>query len=85
MFQLTAYEWTGNRCADGSWPVEGYSCASNYYPLGTVLEIQGIGRRVVTDRTGVGSNVVDIYMGDTASCVQFGRMYNVEITVVEDE
>lgn len=84
VFQLTAYEWTGNRCADGSWPVAGYSCASNYYPLGTVLEIDGIGRRVVTDTGGMGMGVIDIYMGDPAACIQFGRQ-NATIRVVEDE
>lgn len=85
MFQLTAYEWSGKRCADGSWPVVGYSCASNLYPLGTVLEIEGLGRRVVTDRGGMGNNVVDIYMGDVEICRQFGRKFNVDIRVVTPE
>ena len=85
MFQLTAYEWTGRRCADGSWPVEGYSCASNLYPLGTRLYIEGVGERVVTDRGGMGNNVVDIYMGDAETCKQFGRVFNAEVTVIEDE
>lgn len=84
-FQLTAYEWTGNRCANGEYPVVGYSCASNYYPLGTVLEIEGIGRRVVTDTGGMGMGVIDVYMGDPAACIQFGRKYDVEVTVVTDD
>jgi len=63
----------------------GYSCASNLYPLGTVLEIEGLGRRVVTDRGGMGNNVVDIFMGDVETCKQFGRKFNVNVKVVTPE
>lgn len=82
-FLLTAYEWTGKTCANGNYPTVGYTCASNYYPLGTRLWIEGIGERVVEDTGGMGMNVVDIYMGDEETCIQFG-VQEAQITVVEE-
>ena len=49
------------------------------------MYIEGVGERVVTDRGGMGNNVVDIYMGDAETCKQFGRVFNAEVTVIEDE
>lgn len=80
---LTAYEWTGRPCANGNYPTVGYTCASNYYPLGTRLWIEGIGERVVEDTGGMGMNVVDIYMGDEETCIQFG-VQEAQITVIEE-
>lgn len=82
-FLLTAYEWTGKTCANGNYPTVGYTCASNYYPLGTRLWIEGIGERVVEDTGGMGMNVVDIYMGDEETCIQFG-VQEAQITVIEE-
>lgn len=82
-FLLTAYEWTGKTCANGNYPTVGYTCASNYYPLGTRLWIEGIGERVVEDTGGMGMNVVDIYMGDVETCLQFG-VQEAQITVIEE-
>ena len=72
-FQLTAYEWTGNPCANGNYPTCGYTVASNYFALGTRIYIEGYGTYVVEDRGGMSSNVIDIYMGDYNTCIQFGR------------
>lgn len=72
-YQLTAYEWTGNPCANGNYPTEGYTIASNTLPIGTRVYIEGIGERVVEDTGGMAGNVIDIYMGDPSSCIQFGR------------
>ena len=80
---LTAYEWTGKPCANGNYPTVGYTCASNYYPLGTRLWIEGVGERVVEDTGGMGMNVVDIYMGDEETCIQFG-VQEAQITVIEE-
>lgn len=82
-FLLTAYEWTGKTCANGNYPTVGYTCASNYYPLGTRLWIEGIGERVVEDTGDMGMNVVDIYMGDEETCIQFG-VQEAQITVIEE-
>ena len=69
---LTAYEWTGRPCANGNYPTPGYTVASNDYPLGTRIYIEGLGEFVVEDTGGMGSGVIDIYMGDVETCIQFG-------------
>lgn len=73
-FQATAYEWTGNPCANGEYPTEGYTIACNSLPLGTEVYIEGIGYRVVEDRGAGwhGSDWLDLYMGDEASCYAWG-------------
>ena len=70
---LTAYEWTGNPCANGNYPTEGFTIASNTLPIGTRVYIEGIGERVVEDTGGMSGDVIDIYMGDVSECYQFGR------------
>lgn len=82
-YQLTAYEWTGNPCANGNYPTEGYTIASNTLPIGTRVYIEGIGERTVEDTGGMPGNVIDIYMGDPGTCVQFGRQ-NAEVYILED-
>ena len=62
----------------------GYTCASNYFPIGTRLYIEGVGERVVEDTGGMSNNVVDIYLGDAGECIQFGRR-NANVYVIEDE
>ena len=71
-FTLTAYEWTGSPCANGNYPSVGYTCASNYFGLGTKLYIEGYGYYTVEDTGGMASNVIDLYYGDPASCLNFG-------------
>ena len=83
VFELTAYEWTGNPCANGEYPIPGYTVASNWFPIGTRIYIEGIGERVVTDTGGMSNNVIDIYMGDPETCIQFGRQ-TAEVYVIED-
>lgn len=72
-FTLTAYEWTGERMANGEYPYYG-ACASNYFALGTVLYIDGYGVFTVKDRGGplMGNNIIDIYLGDADACWEFG-------------
>lgn len=73
IYELTAYEWTGNPCSNGNYPTEGYTVACNSLPLGTRIYIEGYGEYTVEDRGGMAGNVIDIYMGDYDSCIQFGR------------
>lgn len=72
-YELTAYEWTGNPCANGNYPTAGYTVACNSLPLGTRIYIDGYGYYTVEDTGGMSDNVVDIYMGDYDTCIQFGR------------
>ena len=72
--ELTAYCATGNPCADGVYPVVGYTVASNDPNLWHKwIYIEGIGDRYVHDTGGMSSVVVDVFMGSYNECIQFGR------------
>ena len=74
-YALTAYEWTGNPCANGNYPTCGYTAACNSLPLGTRIYIEGLGEYVIEDRGGMSDDVIDIYMEDVDTCLQFGVQY----------
>lgn len=82
-FEMTAYEWTGNPCANGNYPEVGYTVACNSLPLGTTVYIEGVGYRVVEDRGAEwhGSNWMDLYLGDVDSCYEWG-VQSVEVYIV---
>lgn len=82
-YELTAYTWTGNTCANGEYPTDGVTIASNTLPLGTRVYIEGLGERVVQDTGGMGSGVIDVYMDSYDACIQFGRQ-NAEVYVLEE-
>ena len=73
VYELTAYEWTGEVCADGNYPSCGYTVGCNNLELGTRIYIEGYGEYVVEDRGGMADNVIDIYMEDYDTCINFGR------------
>lgn len=75
VYEITAYEWTGNPCANGNYPTEGYTVACNDLPLGTVVYIDGVGERVVEDTGGGGYGWMDLYLGDVDACFEWGRQY----------
>lgn len=79
ILDTTAYTWTGNRTASGIWPRPGVA-ASNMFPLGTRLLVEGIGEVIVEDRIGWGSQL-DIYMRTEHECIQFGRR-RLHVTVI---
>ena len=81
VWELSAYEWTNNPCANGRFPTLGYTVAFNHLPLGSVVYIAGYGTYVVEDRCGINSRL-DIYMGDVSTCRQFGIRY-AEVFVYE--
>lgn len=83
-YELTAYEWTGNPCANGNYPTEGYTIASNTLPIGTRVYIEGIGERTVEDTGGMSGGTIDIYMGDPSTCVQFGRQSGAVYIIPEE-
>ena len=82
VYELTAYEWTGNPCANGNYPSCDYTVACNSLPLGTRIYIEGYGEYVVEDTGGMAGNVIDIYMGDVSTCLQFGRQ-TAQVYIVE--
>lgn len=75
-FELTAYTWTGSPCADGEYPRASHTVACNDPALWHEwIYIEGIGTYYVHDTGGMSSNVIDIYMDDYDSCINFGRQY----------
>lgn len=90
IFEATAYTWTGNQTATGTWPEEGRTVAVDptVIPLGSELVINGIPGYIAEDTGGaIKGNRLDIYMGsgETArmKAKQFGRQ-NVEV-IIEKE
>lgn len=83
-FEMTAYEWTGNPCANGNYPTQGYTVACNSLPLGTQVYIDGYGYYVVEDRGASwhGDNWMDMYLGDVNACYQWGIKY-LDVYLVE--
>lgn len=87
-YQCTAYKSTGNACADGVYPCEGVTVASNDPNLWhKVIEISGTGTDwdglyYVHDTGGMSSNVIDIFIDDYSECIQFGRR-SADIYIVE--
>lgn len=83
-FEITAYEETGNNCANGNYPTVGHTIACNSLDFGTVVYIDGVGERVVEDRGGSyhGDNWIDLYLGDVDTCYQWGIQYR-DVWLVE--
>lgn len=59
--------------ASGTFPKEGVTCASNLYPFGTILEIEGVGRRIVEDRMARGKRGVDVFFKSHQAALAFGK------------
>ena len=82
--ELTAYVWTGNPCADGVYPAEGYTAACNDPALWHHwVYIEGVGTYYIHDTGGMASNVIDIYFGTYDACVSFGRR-SANVYILED-
>lgn len=71
---ITAYTWTGSKTASGTWPKEGRTVAGpRNIPFGTVVWIDGIGERVVEDRTHKRyDGRYDVYMDSKSDCIKWG-------------
>ena len=73
-YELTAYTDTGNACADGVYPCEGVTVASNDPQLWhKCVYIEGYGVFYVHDRGGMANNVIDVFVGSYDEAIQFGR------------
>ena len=79
-YQLTAYEYgTGPNSYNGKSQTINHTVASDSIPGGTWIYIEGYGEYYVED-SGVGNPyTIDIFMGDPATCKQFGRKFNVPV------
>lgn len=83
--------WAKNRpngivyTASGAIAQEGVTIAADWdvYPLGTVLQVEGLGEYIVQDRGGAIKGLkIDVYFEDHDDALQFGRQ-EVRIRVVK--
>lgn len=68
--------------ASGTKATVGRTVASNDFPFGTVLYIEGLGYRTVEDRGGMASGVLDILCEDHPACYAITGVY--QVYLVED-
>ena len=82
--EATAYTWTGQRTASGTWPAVGTVAVDpQVIPLGSRLYVEGYGEAVAEDTGGlVKGNIIDIYLPTEDQCWQWGRR-QVEVRVME--
>ena len=84
VMEATAYTWTGQRTASGTWPAVGtVATDTEVIPLGTKIWVEGYGEAVALDTGGaVKGNIIDIYLPTEDQCLQWGRR-QVEVRVIE--
>lgn len=74
-WEISAYEETGNCCANGNYPTPWYTCAFNSAPLGATIYVEELGYFVNEDVCGTPGRL-DIYLGDVGACYEFGIQYH---------
>lgn len=74
-YEITAYTWTGNPCADGVYPASGYTAACNDPNLWhRWVYIEGYGSVYIHDTGGMPTNsIIDVYMDSESECINWGR------------
>jgi 3D (Asp-Asp-Asp) domain-containing protein len=79
---LTAYTYSGGvgdglTMANGKRPQAGISIAApKNIPLGSVVDIPGLGRRIVSDRgSKIVGNTFDVFFETEQECINFGRQF----------
>ena len=85
IFEATAYTWTGNRTATGTWPSRGTIAVDpEVIPLGTRLHIEGYGEGIAEDTGGlIKGDIIDVYMESEDECWDWGRR-TVEVRIIEE-
>ena len=86
IFEATAYCYTGNRTATGTWPSRGTIAVDPaIIPLGTQLYIEGYGEGIAEDTGGaIRGHIIDLYMESEDECWAWGRR-TVEVRIIEEE
>lgn len=82
--EATAYTWTGNRTASGTWPAVGTVATDpEVIPLGSRLWIEGYGEAIAADTGGaIQGNIIDVYMHSHQEAISWGRK-RVEVRIFE--
>jgi 3D (Asp-Asp-Asp) domain-containing protein len=84
LVEATAYTWTGNRTATGTWPRVGTIAVDpKVIPLGTKMYVEGYGYGVAEDTgSAIVGYKIDVYLPSRAEALKFGRRM-VRITLLE--
>ena len=85
IFEATAYCYTGNRTATGTWPSRGTIAVDpTIIPLGTRLFVEGYGEGIAEDVGGaIQGEIIDLYMESEAECWAWGRR-TVKVRIIEE-
>ncbi|MCL1816546.1 MAG: 3D domain-containing protein [Clostridiales bacterium] len=83
--ESTAYTWTGNKTATGTWPSVGTIAVDpNFIPLGTKLYVEGYGFGIAADTGGlINGNIIDVYFDTRPECLIWGRKHGVMVFILE--
>ena len=75
IFEATAYCYTGNRTATGTWPSRGTIAVDpEVIPLGSKLYVEGYGEGIAEDTGGaIQGHIIDLYMESEDECWAWGR------------
>jgi 3D (Asp-Asp-Asp) domain-containing protein len=85
IFEATAYCYTGNRTATGTWPSRGTIAVDpEVIPLGSKLYVEGYGEGIAEDTGGaIKGEILDLYMESESECWDWGRR-QVEVRIIEE-
>jgi 3D (Asp-Asp-Asp) domain-containing protein len=85
IFEATAYCYTGNRTATGTWPSRGTIAVDpTIIPLGTRLFVEGYGEGIAEDTGGaIKGEILDLYMESESECWDWGRR-QVEVKIIRE-
>ncbi|MCL1975984.1 MAG: 3D domain-containing protein [Firmicutes bacterium] len=89
--ESTAYTWTGNRTATGTWPrvpTEEHpgtiAVDPQIIPLGSKLFVDGYGLGIAEDTGGlINGNIIDVYFNTRYECIMWGRKYGVTVYILK--
>jgi 3D (Asp-Asp-Asp) domain-containing protein/peptidoglycan hydrolase CwlO-like protein len=57
---------------------------TNVIPLGTLVEVEGYGVAIAADTGGaIKGNIIDVHFKTPEECLQWGRRYNVKVTILQ--
>jgi 3D (Asp-Asp-Asp) domain-containing protein len=83
--ECTAYTWTGDRTATGTWPAIGTIAVDPLViDLGSRVYVEGYGLAIATDTGGlIKGHIIDVYLNSEAECVIWGRKRGVMVYILE--
>ncbi|MCL1905578.1 MAG: 3D domain-containing protein [Clostridiales bacterium] len=83
--ESTAYTWTGNRTATGTWPAVGTIAVDpGVIPLGSRVYVDGYGLAIAADTGGlIKGNIIDVYFDTRDECMIWGRKRGIAVYILE--